>query len=160
MQTRVQKFSTKVQPRWRGNLFSAGLVMTTVVLMANSVQAHAVANTSNTTNTANPTNQTSQNAVGDASDAATWMPDETLRKAFATQLNIDESQLTTTNIATVKSVKITSGTISSIQGLHYATGLESITVIGNQNQANRSAEENNISQYQDSNSQYPICLFR
>lgn len=122
--------------------------------MANSVQAHAVANTSNTTNTTNPTNQTSQNAVGDASDAATWMPDETLRKAFATQLNIDESQLTTTNIATVKSVKITSGTISSIQGLHYATGLESITVIGNQNQANRSAEENNISQYQDSNSQY------
>ncbi|USS92150.1 immunoglobulin-like domain-containing protein [Fructobacillus americanaquae] len=101
--------------------------------------------TSQSTGTGNSAN------VGTTNDNSTLIgqalvPDNTLRAAFATALNKSADQLTVSDLEQVKAIKITSGKVESLQGLHYAKNLESITVIGNYKQ-NSDDDDNTISSY-------------
>lgn len=89
--------------------------------------------------------------VGATNDNSTLIgqalvPDDTLRAAFATALNKSADQLTMSDLEQVKAIKITSGKVESLQGLHYAKNLESITIIGNYKQ-NSDDDDNTIGSY-------------
>ncbi|MDF7636771.1 DUF5011 domain-containing protein [Leuconostocaceae bacterium ESL0958] len=88
-------------------------------------------NNSGTTSTNSSENNGANNSANstDAKGKA-LVPDDTLRTALAQAANVSADDLTADQLANLKALKITSGKITSLQGLEYAKSLESLTIIG------------------------------